>query len=136
MSVEPYPPSSVLDTLLDQAATYSEGAFAVIALGFASAVYGTAEYAKMGRMVTLHLPYLVGVSNGPSLILEGFPPEINTGDGAFIPVHILNNGVWSIGAVLVGGVTWMTFPTGDPTVGWFPTGMKGLATSSLSYVLP
>lgn len=136
MSVEPYPPSSALAAFLDQAATYTEGAFTVMALGFGEAVYGTAEYGKMGRMVTLHMPSLTGVSNGPSFILEGFPPEINTGDGAFVPVHVQQNGVWSVGAVLVGGVSWIVFPTGDPTVGWAPTGMKGLATSSLSYVLP
>ena len=134
MSVDPYPSSALLDALSDEA-VYSEGAFAVIALGFGEPVYGTAEYAKMGRLVTLHLPYLMGLSNSPSLILDGFPPEINTGDGAFIPVHAMNNGVWVVGAVLVGGVTWSVMPTGDPAVLWAPTGLKGLQASSFSYLL-
>lgn len=114
---------------------YTEGTFTLMLLGCTEVVYGTAEYGKLGRMVTLHVPYLVGESNGPSLILQGFPAEIMMHNGVSVPVHALNHGLGTIGTVLVGTMSWPVWPTGDPAVDWSPTGEKGLKASALSYLL-
>lgn len=122
--------------------TPDTGSFTATLNGCTSAITGTAQWVRVGKLVMLTLPALTGTSNSVSMTVSGLPTAIQPLTIAIqnIPVGSAeNNGVQgntNVAAQVLGVSNTITFTLAGSAVGWTATGTKGLPnTSTLCYSL-
>jgi Collagen triple helix repeat (20 copies) len=116
--------------------SYTTGTFPVTATGFSgTAPTGTAQYVRVGNVVTLALPALSGTSNATTFELTGIPAAIwSTVPSQFLTVPVLS-GAWSSGLLgPVNGATWALYRDGGGT-GWVASGVKGIQGTAISFLV-
>lgn len=104
---------------------YSEGSFTATLTGVTGTVTGTAYWVKIGKVVTLHVPQLLGTSNTTDMSITGLPATIQpTAITASIPIGgVQDNGTLQTTCTAVIAASTMTvIKSGDFT----NSGEKGL----------
>ena len=115
---------------------YSEGSFTVTGTGFAVNPTGTAEYVKVGTLVSLYVPALTGTSNATTFTLTGLPAAIVPTLQAYALVVATDNGVRvTTLATLSPGSSVLTINVTINGGAWTTSGTKALLPCWLTYAL-
>jgi hypothetical protein len=123
-------PPSVTANMLIASKFYEENNWTAALTGVNPAVTATARYTRLGKLVTIFIPHLVGSSNANTCTITGLPATLKPSrDWSFLP-RVMDNG--SIGSgtglvIQVNGV--IQLYTGGATV-FTAAGNKGLYTLS------
>jgi hypothetical protein len=116
---------------------YEEGSFTATLTGCTTSPTATAQYVRVGKMVTVRLPTLTGTSNTGAMTITGFPSAIQPASAVSLPVaYVTDNGAtvrYTAHAFFLGGSGTLNF-SGS---GLFTTsGTKGLGLAqSITYIL-
>jgi hypothetical protein len=112
--------------------------FTVTATGMTTTVSGTATYVKIGRQVTLMLPFLEGTSNATILTLTGIPAALAPSLAASVVIRVRDNsgvGVAGLLSLPLGGTTWSVFTTPGGSA-WTASGTKTVYFCTVAYIVP
>jgi hypothetical protein len=103
--------------------TPDTGTFTITATGYTAAVTGTATWSRVGKLVTIAVPFLSGTSNATTLTLTGIPVAIQpaTLGQSLLITSLVDNAV-----VLIGG--FMSIPSASGT--WTAHPANGVFTAS------
>jgi hypothetical protein len=136
MSIDVFP-ATVLNATLWNGQTYEEGTFTLTATGFTTVVTATATYRRIGKMVTVAFANIgPATSNAGGLTLTGMPPALYAGLATIVPIWVIDNSVHRVGTLAAQvGATWYVYLDANGTP-FTASGVKGLYSPIVQYVLP
>jgi hypothetical protein len=114
--------------------TPDNGTFTMTLTGCTTSPTGIARWSRIGNVVIVRIPSIVGTSNSTSMTMTGIPAVIQSSNGAFLalPSAAMENNT------LVGGApsefsanpvtNTLTFYVNGSSTGWFNSGTKGVSS--------
>lgn len=108
------------------------GTFTVSLSGCSSPVTGTASWVKIGSVVNLYLPQLLGTSNSTSAVLSGIPTAIQPLSESFVPVSCVDGNTGKLAMIQAQAqATWAVFL--PDLSNWVNSAQKGIRGTTLTY---
>jgi hypothetical protein len=112
-----------------EAFTYGDTSFTItVSTGMTTTPSGTANASRVGRVVTLEIPELLGTSNATTFVLSGVPSGWRTSSAdQYVPIAIFtNNSVSETGGYAIVGSTGTIELIRRDTTPWTSSGGKGV----------
>jgi hypothetical protein len=116
------------------------GADSVVTLtatGFTTALAAPARFIRQGALVTVLVPEIHGTSNAPTFTLEGIPPGFLPSVTTWALARVQDdsgNGQWGMALFSAASGVIDLYPSADDTVGFTPSGTKGIYAQVLRYL--
>lgn len=114
---------------------YEEGSFTGTLTGLTTTPTATIQYVRTGKTVTLFLPTTSGTSNSTAFTVTGVPPAIRPATDQSLVTRVVDNGTVVAALVELGSAGTLAFYTSQNGAGFTSSGSKGLARTTLTYLL-
>jgi hypothetical protein len=114
-----------------------ESVVTLTATGFTAPLAAPARFIRQGALVTVLVPEMHGTSNAPTLTLEGIPPGFLPSVTTWALARVQddpNNGQWGMALFSAASGVIDLYPSADDTVGFTPSGTKGMYAQVLRYL--
>lgn len=115
---------------------YTEATAVLTATGFSgTAPSGTAVITQVGKLVTLELPALSGMSNAQTWTLTGLPAAYSVPRPQALVVLVMDAGLAREGLLVASGTTLTLYPNASQN-SWSASGTKAWQGGVLTYRIP
>lgn len=115
---------------------YTEATATLTATGFSgTAPSGTAVITQVGKLVTVELPALTGMSNAQTWTLTGLPAAYSVPRPQSLAVLVQDAGLQREGVLVASGTTLTLYPNASQN-SWSVTGTKAWQGCVLTYRMP
>jgi hypothetical protein len=120
----------------DTLSTYTEDSFTATGTGFVSDPTASAAYIQLGKIIVLHIPELIGVSDDTAFTITGMPSAIQPAGDAYSLGPVTDNGLDVLGMiVLTGGSNVLGVFVGAGTGAFTNSGVKRVYPQHLAYLI-
>jgi len=112
---------------------YEEGSFPATLTGCTTSPTGTAYYTRVGKNVTVRLPFLEATSNSIACTLTGFPAELTPTHTPCVSISVMDNGTNAIRVATLSGTTLSLWGSASITGPFTASGIKGIDNNGATF---